>query len=429
MIDLSDPDAERATLAAIFEEGRILGPEQAVRTLGELALKPEDFTESLNRAFFVSMDGTLRSGRALVDSSFPATLKGFQAIMLAQDSVSRAQLKTLAARLRELAAYRQVSAAAKRLLDAAQSGNVQVPALFQRFEAEARGLDLRGTNWRTLTQALDVARGRIDKIQDGGPSGALLTGYRALDNLLGGFPPTLCVVVGLPGQAKSGLMASVLRNAARRRERVAAFFPEDRGEWLAYRVLAHESGLAQFALRNSKLPEGDWNAYGRADMEIRNWSDFVEIDDRRGIPPADLLVASRQAFRDEGAVAVVVDNMTSVPFESERRMDLEIKNFLEEARAQADEFQRPFIVLAHAKRRDTLKPGDLPLLTDCAESSGYEKVARFALSVSLGDDGVEIGVLKSTNAKGRNAKFVMPFRGRSAMLEDDKPELFGGGLL
>lgn len=423
-MDLADPEAERSTLAALYEEGRILGAERARRTLAELALVGDDFTESLHRVFFLVVEGALKKGQALVTSLFPAEAKAFLPILQAQGDVSRAQLGTLAERLRELAARRQVYAAGKRVMEAAKDEAVSVPALHGRFETERRSLSVRGTNWRTHRDALDTARTRIEKIQDGGSSGALLTGYRAMDNLFGGLPPTLCVVVGLPGQAKSGFMAGVLRNAAKRGENTAAFFPEDRKEWISYRHLAHESGLSQFALRNCKLPEGDWNAYGYADAAIREWVGTIYIDDRRGIRPAELLLAARQAYQELGAAVVVVDNMSSIPFARDKRMDLEISDFLDSGRALADEFQRPFVVLAHAKRREGLKVGDIPTLTDCRESSGFENFARFALGVAVkqsleGQPEVEIGVLKVTNGKGQGSKLTLPFRGKSAMLEDD----------
>lgn len=413
MTELIDLQMEKNVVAILVEESRVLGAEHARQSLERTRLEPEDFTAQEYRATFVDFANAARAGNVLVHQDQLRHLDSSEVL-------SPVLLDSAAGRLRDLAVRRQIWLAARRILDASRDEAIPVSQLISRFDSEARGINARSSSWKHHTEAVDRAVSRIRSVQEGKAAGVMKTGYEALDSVIGGLPPTLCVVAGLPGMSKSAFVGSVLRNMARRGDASAVFSLEDRHDWLAFRWIAHESDIAQVVLRNCKLNGEHWTQVGAADAAIRGWKAPVWIDDRPMLRPSEILVSAREALRDKGVRAIWLDNMTAVRFTRGPRMDLEIQDFLLEARALADEFQAPFVVVSHTRRRDGLKAGELPTLTDCSESAAFEKLSRMAIGVALNHEirSFQIGVLKNTNGGGVGATISLPFRAKSALLED-----------
>lgn len=437
--DLVDLEAERSALAAIWEEGRILGAETALRTLEELAFQPDDFTDSVHRGCFVVMQANLRRGRALVDGVMgEESLKGLLPILRAQEQVSRAQLATLAEAIRELAIRRQAWTSARNLMRAAADRAVSVSQLHGRFGAAARELSTRGAHWEPHDVAVDEAMARIDRNNaEGAVPLAVATGYPLLDEVTGGYPPNLTVVFGQPGVAKTGFVLSTARNVAQRGEVPAIFAMEDGKASVAFRWLAHAAQISGFTLKYRRLENEHWHALANAETEVKGWSAKVLLDGRPGLRPGEILMASHEAVRRHRARLIVLDNMTAVRFTRGPRMDLEIQDFLTDLRALATTEDVAVVVVAHAKRREGLKPGAIPLLTDCRESAAFEILARLAIGIgqdplrtSCITDGpmdercpdgphLDLGILKNTDGHP-SVRIALPFRPASAMLEDPR---------
>jgi replicative DNA helicase len=420
--DLCDLDAERSALAVVAEEGRILGAEHARRTLESTGLTVEDFTDSTHRAFFLVTKGALERGQALVASVYSAeTVRGFLPVLEKQADVSRAQLDTLAERLRELSVKRQVWEASRRLTQAAVDPGVPAATLMGRFAEEQRGLSVRGTSWTTSDDAVDEAVKRIHANQEGTGAGAVRSGFAVLDEITGGFPPTLCVILGLGGVAKTAVALSCIRNMCRRGEVAALFAMEDGAPAAAFRWLAYDAGVAGFTLKYSKLNGDAWDGLGRADGEVRAWPAKALIDGRPRLRPNQVLMAAGEAVRKRKAKAVWLDNMKAMRWSDGARMDLEIENFLTDARALAISEGVPFIVLAHTKPTQGSKPGDIPRLLDCREAPGaFDILTRVGIGIGREPDSrvLNCAVVKNTDGRA-NVQFTLRLRESAAMLEED----------
>jgi replicative DNA helicase len=315
---------------------------------------------------------------------------------------------------------------------------VSVAQLHGRFGAAARELSTRGSHWEPHDAALDEAQARIDRNNaDGALPLAVATGYPLLDEVTGGYPPTLTVVFGQPGVAKTGFTLSTLRNIARRGEVGAVFAMEDGKAAAAFRWLAHESEISGFTLKYRRLENEHWHTLANADAAVRAWPARVMLDGRPSLRPSEILMAAHVAVRRHRARVIVLDNMTAVRFTRGPRLDLEIQDFLTDFRALATDNDVAVVVIAHAKRREGLKPGAIPLLTDCRESAAFEILARLAIGVgqdpsraSCITDGpmdercpdgphLDLGILKNTDGHP-SVRLALPFRPSSAMLEDPR---------
>jgi replicative DNA helicase len=132
------------------------------------------------------------------------------------------------------------------------------------------------------------------------------------------------------------------------------------------------------------------------------------------------LSGAREAIQ-RGAKIIFLDNMTAMRLPRGDRRDLEFQDFLVQARALANESGVPFVVISHAKRREGLDVDQLPLLTDCAESSAFEKLCRLAYGLCRNKDSntLTVGVLKNTNGRAWR-KFDLELRPDSALVDGEK---------
>jgi replicative DNA helicase len=421
-----DPRAEQQALALVISEGRIFGASKAQSLLSAMALQREDFSSAPSRAVFDVLTETLSRHLAPIHSVLAPKLsavKGceaedFSGFIDSREVLSEPQGAALARVVKNLAARRRAAESARHIMALAQSGEMDEYELADEMQREAKRIPGLGSGWAHHERTMDKSDARVRSVQDGRMHPTVASGFHKLDGITGGFQPTLGVICGMPGRAKSAFVASCLRNISRRGESAAIFSMEDRAEWLTFRWAAHESGIPNFVLKYRPLTEGQWVDYAEASQEVRKWKP-IWIDDRAGLRPKEVLFAAREAFAELNARAVFLDNMTAMRMPRGDRRDLEFQDFLSDARALAEEFNRPFVVVSHTKLRDGGKVDDMPRLIDCSETTAFDKLARLAYGVTKEEDEIHIQVLKQNNgAAGQRLSFK--FNPTSALLQDEE---------
>ncbi len=269
---------------------------------------------------------------------------------------------------------------------------------------------------------------RIVQVQAGTVDPVLQTGIHGLDAVIGGLQQTLTVIGALPGVGKSALLASIVRNLARRGVKTGVFSLEDQREWVAKRLLSEAASVPLFVLGNrplngaqhSRLEEG----FSRASQDLQH----VFIDDRHGLTAPEIVAMAREMVVVQGAKAIFVDHLGEVRLGPADRHDLAITAALQELRGLAKVHGVPVVVFAHMKRREGLSKSDEPTLTDFAFSSGIERMARVALGLSrpckceTPHDGqpciggtLRVSVLKQTSGQADTA-VDLPFRGAAGLV-------------
>ena len=99
----------------------------------------------------------------------------------------------------------------------------------------------------------------------------------------------------------------------------------------------------------------------------------------------------------DGVKAIVVDHLGEVRMARTERHDLDITECLQQLRALAKTYGVPVVVACHIRRRDGLLQQHAPVLTDFANSSGIERMARVAIALSRPDEEtLAVHVLKQT---------------------------------
>lgn len=265
---------------------------------------------------------------------------------------------------------------------------------------------------------------RLEQVQMGTQEPVLTTGIHALDACIGGLQPTLTVIGALPGVGKSALLASVLRNLARRSIKAGVFSLEDAGEWISRRLMSESACVPLFVLGNRKLNAGQMQRIMETSGDIGTDLEHVLVDDRTGMTAAEIVASAREMVVKHGARAIFVDHLGEVrlPGGYGERHDLQISGALQELRALAKMHGVPVVVFCHMKRRDGLSIADEPKLTDFAFSAGVERMARVALGLSRpqGDAVLKASVLKQTNGQA-NVAVELEFRGPAGLVGNGTP--------
>lgn len=224
------------------------------------------------------------------------------------------------------------------------------------------------------------------------------TGIEALDAEIGGLQASVLTMVGAyPGVGKSALLASMLLSLGERGVKVGFFSLEDERLWIARRMLASASAVPVFNITTGRISESQCQALEVHQSMIEATLANVVIDDRPGLSPSDIITAARDMILNHKCQVIMLDHLGEVRLERTDRYDLDIAEALSGLRDIAKRFKVPVVVASHVRRRMGLTVEDAPALTDFANSSAPERMARVALGLSKVPGGVRCSVLKQTN--------------------------------
>jgi replicative DNA helicase len=238
----------------------------------------------------------------------------------------------------------------------------------------------------------------IQETLKGGRHLCIPTGVEALDEVIGGLQAGVLTMVGAyPGVGKSALLASMLQSIAERNVKVGFFSLEDERLWVTRRMLCYGSGATVFSLTTGKISEADYKALEKEQDFVQATLSNVIIDDRPGLTPTDIIAAARDMVLNHKCQVIMLDHLGEVRLERSERYDLDVADALAGLRDIAKRFKIPVVVASHVRRRMGLTIEDAPALTDFANSSAPERMARVALGLSKVPGGMRCTILKQTN--------------------------------
>ncbi len=162
-------------------------------------------------------------------------------------------------------------------------------------------------NGLSLGAALDEAMQAIDDAQARkGPAG-IGTGFRCIDERIGGLEPgTLTVIAGRPGMGKSAIGYQMAVNAARNGVGVLMISLEMSARELGRRALATAAGVSVTAMKYGRIDNSQAEKIILARRELRELP--LTIVDAAGLTAAAITAKARAAKR-KGLGLVVVDHL------------------------------------------------------------------------------------------------------------------------
>ena len=207
-------------------------------------------------------------------------------------------------------------------------------------------------------------------LQERGQTLGIPTGFRALDELLGGFQKSdLLIFAGRPGMGKTSFLLTIAMNVARLGGRVALFTMEMGVEQMVQRLIAMETGINMQKLRLANLTPQENTRFTEAVGRLANLQ--LYIDDTPALSPLEVRTKARRLAHEHGLDLLIIDylqlmNGGGKGMESNRVQ--EISYISRSMKELARELNVPLLSAAQLSRAVEQRQDKRPLLSDLRES-------------------------------------------------------------
>jgi replicative DNA helicase len=233
------------------------------------------------------------------------------------------------------------------------------------------------------------------------------SGFRDLDELLGGFQPgNLIIVAARPSVGKSALVCNIAENVSMKFDIPVAFFSLEMSEAeLAHRFIASRSRIANDRLRKGRVAERDWKKVVDACNQLEKAP--LWIDESSDLSMLELRAKARRlAASEHGLGLVIVDYIQLMRAEDPRINRVEqVGQFSRGLKILARELNVPVIGLSQLSRNPEQRPDKRPLLSDLRESGSIEQdsdVVCFIYRDAIYNDEADPSEAEFIVAKHRN---------------------------
>jgi replicative DNA helicase len=279
----------------------------------------------------------------------------------------------------EMAPREQIEDAERRLYELAEKGRYE--GGFQKFDG-------------ALRLAIDMAASAYQRA--GGLSG-ISTGLRDVDQRMGGLQRSdLLVLAGRPAMGKTSLATNIAFNIAKawRGERqedgsiksvdggIVGFFSlEMSADQLATRIVAEQSSISSYKIRQGRITEGDFARLTDVAAQIEKLP--LYIDQTGGISIAQLMARARRLKRQKGLDVLFIDYLQLLSGSSKNSQNRvqELTEITTSLKALAKELNVPIIALSQLSRQVENRDDKRPQLSDLRESGSIEQDADVVMFV------------------------------------------------
>lgn len=279
----------------------------------------------------------------------------------------------------------------ERVANRAYSGDVEDVASSQIEEAEQRLYTLAEEGeieggfmpfTSAVKQAMEAAT--IAMQRDGKLAG-VTTGFRDLDQLLGGLHNSdLLILAGRPSMGKTALVTNMAYHAANAYVRtkgeegaVVGFFSlEMSAEQLAGRIISETTQVQSDKMRKGQISNVEFHRLSEAIQELERLPLF--IDDTPALTVSALRTRARRLKRQHNLGMIVVDYLQLISGSSSSRSDGRVQEVSEITRGLktlAKELNVPVIALSQLSRAVEQRDNKRPQLSDLRESGSIEQDA------------------------------------------------------
>jgi replicative DNA helicase len=202
------------------------------------------------------------------------------------------------------------------------------------------------------------------------------TGISSLDKLCGGLTNSELTVVGArPGQGKTALVVSLIRNLVKQGIGCGMFSLEMNKHELAQRLASQESQVYAFKIKQGDMNALDTDALKSAVNRMKEWN--IKICDE-GYMNMRKIRTKATMWKNKYDIKVIfvdyIGLIESVNPKETNRVNIvgEISRGL---KLLAKELQLPVVALSQLSRRVDERPDKMPLMSDLRESGSVEQDA------------------------------------------------------
>jgi replicative DNA helicase len=398
-------EAEQALLGAILVNN------DAFYRVSDFLL-PDHFFEPIHQRIFDQSASLIRAGKI----ASPITLKTFVGEMdlggitasqylarLAAEATTVINAQDYGRTVYDLAIRRQLIGVGEDLVNVAYDSPIDLAPREQIEEAERKLYELAEKGRYeggfqkfdgALRTAIDMAANAYQRA--GGLSG-LSSGLRDLDHRMGGLQGSdLIILAGRPAMGKTSLATNIAFNIAKawRGERqedgsiksvdggIVGFFSlEMSSDQLATRIVAEQSGISSYKIRQGRITEGDFARLTDVAAQIEKLP--LYIDQTGGISIAQLMARARRLKRQKGLDVLFIDylQLLSGSAKNGQNRVQELTEITTSLKALAKELAVPIVALSQLSRQVESRDDKRPQLSDLRESGSIEQDADVVMFV------------------------------------------------
>jgi replicative DNA helicase len=398
-------EAEQALLGAILVNN------DAFYRVSDFLLA-EHFFEEVHRRIFETTQSLIRAGKI----ANPITLKTFLGdadlggltvsqylARLAAEATTVINAQDYGQTIYDLAIRRNLISVGEEMVNVAYDSPVEASPREQIEETERKLFALAEKGRyeggfqpfaSAITTAIDMAARAYER--DGGLSG-IATGLRDLDQRMGGFQNSdLIIIAGRPAMGKTSLATNIAFNMARawRGEKqpdgalktvngaIVGFFSlEMSAEQLATRIVAEQSAISSYKIRQGKITEQEFYRLSDVAAEIEKMP--LYIDQTGGISIAQLVARARRLKRQRGLDVLFIDYLQLLSGSAKKGDNRvqEVTEITTGLKALAKELNVPVIALSQLSRGVESRDDKRPQLQDLRESGSIEQDADVVMFV------------------------------------------------
>jgi replicative DNA helicase len=240
----------------------------------------------------------------------------------------------------------------------------------------------------TFTPLKEVLAGTFERIDElhktKGKIRGVLTGYKALDNILAGLQDSdMIVLAARPSMGKTSLAISIAINAAVMHKVPVGFFSiEQSREQIVDRMLVSVAGVDSWRLRTGNLSDSDFPKIGQA-MGILSEAPIF-IDDTPRLNIVEMRAKARRLQAEHNMGLLVVDYLQLMEASSPSRDGSRVQEMSEISRgvkAIARELNVPVLALSQLSRAVEMRQPKIPQLADLRDSGTIEQDSDVVLFI------------------------------------------------
>ncbi len=382
-------------------------------------LKPEYFFDPVHQRIYEAISKLIGNGNL----ASPVTLKTYLEMdeglsllggvgylaRLASNATTIANAKQYGQTVYDLAIRRQLILVGQEMVGDAYDGDIDQDPNTQIDKAEQALYSIaeKGTHNagfmnfdESLTGAIEMAEKAYQR--EGSLSG-ISTGFKGLDDLLGGLQDSdLVILAGRPAMGKTALATNIAFTIAHSYMKakqngniehkadgsmevkdggVVGFFSlEMAAEQLATRMLAEQAKVSSSNIRKGDIHEDEYASLVSAARDLQDAP--LYIDHTGAIPMATLAARARRLKRQHGLGLIVVDYLQLVRAGNSRDGRVqEVSEITQGLKALAKELDVPVLALSQLSRQVESRDDKRPQLSDLRESGAIEQDADIVMFV------------------------------------------------
>ncbi|NPA80736.1 MAG: replicative DNA helicase [Thermotogae bacterium] len=386
------PDAEMAILSACLYK-----PELLAKAIVEL--REEDFYDPKHRLLFAAMkslynENTVVDGALLIEflrkrnllekvGGIPYLTEIFDSI---RGSASLALFEQYLKIVKDKSIKRGIINTFSETIRLAYEDELDADAILDRAEKEIfdiRMRTMRSTQWVPVG---DVAMNLLNKIEarlSGDlPPEAILTGFRHLDKITGGFRPGEWIIVAArPSVGKTAFVLNIHRNMALDGIPTAMFSLEMTAEALAMRLLSLESGIPMNIIREGRLTIRELPKLADAVERLMDMPFYIDVS--HGIDIFEIRSKARMVVQEYGVKMISIDYLQLMDLRGGRGKNMtraeELAKISRSLKILAGELGVSIVGISQVSREVEKRADKKPTMADLRESGALEQDADIIL--------------------------------------------------